>query len=86
MASIAGHNIVIKFDDIHGDPKIRILGPVRKVEARSGWLQRKQPHCSFGPLYSNTSKNLHREKTFKIPRAYLIHHKNLKHLSSGRAN
>jgi hypothetical protein len=43
-------------------PNIRILVPVRKVEARSGWLQRKQPHCSLGPLYSNTSKNLHREK------------------------
>ena len=27
-----------------------------KPLARSGWLQRKQPHCCSTPLYSNTSK------------------------------
>lgn len=29
-----------------------------KVDALSGWLQRKHPHCNLGALYSNTSKNL----------------------------
>ena len=27
-----------------------------KLLARSGWLQRKQPQCLLGPLYSKTSK------------------------------
>ena len=58
-AKINGHAVYI--NEHRKTPlldKKLIIRPVIKVVALSGWLQRKQPHCSNGALYSNTSKNL----------------------------